>query len=43
VMCGPSTAEIATDGILEEDSIHVRDVLDAAAAYGGAIARNPNP
>jgi acetylornithine deacetylase/succinyl-diaminopimelate desuccinylase-like protein len=43
VMCGPSTAEIATDGILGEDSIHARDVLHAAAAYGGAIARNPNP
>ena len=42
VMCGPSTAEIATDGILGEDSIHVRDVLDAAAAYAGAIAAIPN-
>jgi succinyl-diaminopimelate desuccinylase len=40
VMCGPSTAEIATDGILGEDSIHVRDVLDAAAVYAGAIAGN---
>jgi acetylornithine deacetylase/succinyl-diaminopimelate desuccinylase-like protein len=38
VMCGPSTEEIATDGILGEDSIHVREVLDAAAVYGGAIA-----
>jgi succinyl-diaminopimelate desuccinylase len=43
VMCGPSTAGIATDGILGEDSIHVSDVLDAAAAYGGAIAGNPSP
>ena len=42
VMCGPSTAEIATDGILGQDSIHVRDVLDAAAVYAGAIARNPS-
>ncbi len=42
VMCGPSTAEIATDGILGEDSIHVRDVLDAAAAYAGAIAAIPS-
>jgi succinyl-diaminopimelate desuccinylase len=41
VMCGPSTAEIATDGILGEDSIRVRDVVDAAAAYGAAIAGNP--
>jgi alkanesulfonate monooxygenase SsuD/methylene tetrahydromethanopterin reductase-like flavin-dependent oxidoreductase (luciferase family) len=36
-VCGPSTPEIATDGILGEDSIHVRDVLDAAGAYAGAI------
>jgi acetylornithine deacetylase len=42
VMCGPSTAAIATDGILGEDSIHVRDVLHAAGAYAGAIARNPS-
>jgi acetylornithine deacetylase len=41
VMCGPSTPEIATDGILGEDAILARDVLDAAAAYAGAIAGNP--
>jgi acetylornithine deacetylase len=41
VMCGPSTAEIATDGVLGEDSINVRDVLDAAGAYAGAIAGIP--
>jgi succinyl-diaminopimelate desuccinylase len=41
VMFGPSTPEIATDGILGEDAILARDVLDAAAAYAGAIAGNP--
>lgn len=42
VMCGPSTPEIATDGILGEDAILARDVLDAAAVYAGAIAGNPS-
>jgi acetylornithine deacetylase len=38
VMCGPSTPEIATEGILGVDAILARDVLDAAAVYAGAIA-----
>jgi acetylornithine deacetylase/succinyl-diaminopimelate desuccinylase-like protein len=38
VMCGPSTPEIATDGILGEDAIRVHDVLAAAAVYAGTIA-----
>jgi succinyl-diaminopimelate desuccinylase len=40
VMCGPSTPEIATGGILGEDAIRTRDVLDAAASYAGAIVAN---
>jgi acetylornithine deacetylase len=38
VMCGPSTPEIATDGILGEDTILLGDVTDAALAYAGAVA-----
>jgi hypothetical protein len=37
-MCGPSSTEIATTGVLGVDTIRLSQVRDAAAVYAGAIA-----
>jgi acetylornithine deacetylase/succinyl-diaminopimelate desuccinylase-like protein len=37
VMCGPSSSEIATAGILGEDAVLLSDLRSAAAAYAGAM------